>query len=290
MGTLQLAIGALYAWTAWTTGLRQRPTTTPSALRYVGVWHAAGHLATTVSLGAGTVSFTQIVKAMEPFFSSVVAAVVSRQVMPWPVYATLLPVVGGVGYACLQERSFSWFAFGTAMMANVSFALRAVLSKKAMTIANNNESSSVPLLTPTNAYALITMAGLVASLPVVLVGEGRTLWSLLQQALRQQSAVSLARAVVLSGLYLHLCNEVMFLALSAVHPITLEVGNTMKRVFVILASVIVFGNVVTTQVAVGSGIGIGGVLSYSLTKQYYEKHTKEKEALPNIGRVSKKKT
>ena len=176
VGTLQLAVGALYAWTAWTAGLRQRPTTTTpllaAALCHVGVWHAAGHLATTVSLGAGTVSFTQIVKAMEPFFSSAVAAVVSRQVMPWPVYATLLPVVGGVGYACLQqERSFSWFAFCTAMMANVSFALRAVLSKKAMT-ANNNES--VSLLTPTNAYALITMAGVVASLPVVLVGEGRT--------------------------------------------------------------------------------------------------------------------
>ena len=93
----------------------------------------------------------------------------------------------------------------------------------------------------------------------------------------------------MSGLYLHLCNEVMFLALSAVHPITLTVGNTMKRVFVILASVIVFGNVVTTQVAIGSGIGIGGVLLYSITKQYYEKRTKEKEALSNVGRFSKRK-
>ena len=38
-----------------------------------------------------------------------------------------------------------------------------------------------------------------------------------------------------------------------------------------VASVMVFRNEITTQAAVGSAIGIGGVLLYSLTKQYYEK-------------------
>ena len=65
----------------------------------------------------------------------------------------------------------------------------------------------------------------------------------------------------------------MYLALGSVHPITLAVGNTMKRVFIMVASVLVFKNVITSQAAVGSGIGIGGVLLYSLTKQYYEKQT-----------------
>ena len=63
----------------------------------------------------------------------------------------------------------------------------------------------------------------------------------------------------------------MYLALGSVHPITLAVGNTMKRVFIMVASVLVFKNVITSQAAVGSAIGIGGVLLYSLTKQYYEK-------------------
>lgn len=33
----------------------------------------------------------------------------------------------------------------------------------------------------------------------------------------------------------------------------------------------VFRNEITPQAAIGSGIGIGGVLLYSLTKQHYEK-------------------
>ena len=67
----------------------------------------------------------------------------------------------------------------------------------------------------------------------------------------------------------------MYLALSNVHPVTLAVGNTMKRVFIVVASVIVFRNPISVQAAIGSAIGIGGVLLYSLTKQHYEELEKQ---------------
>ena len=82
---------------------------------------------------------------------------------------------------------------------------------------------------------------------------------------------NLAKAIVFSGLFHYLNNEVMFLALSNVHPVTLAVGNTMKRVFIIVASIIVFNTKVAPITVVGSSVGIGGVLLYSLTKQHYEK-------------------
>jgi len=62
-----------------------------------------------------------------------------------------------------------------------------------------------------------------------------------------------------------------FASTPQVDAVTLAVGNTMKRVFIIVASVIVFGNQVSTASKVGSTIGIGGVLLYSLTKMKYEK-------------------
>ena len=62
----------------------------------------------------------------------------------------------------------------------------------------------------------------------------------------------------------------MYLALGSVHPVTLAVGNTMKRVFILVASVMVFHNPISVQAMIGSAVGIGGVLLYSLTKQYYE--------------------
>jgi hypothetical protein len=101
-----------------------------------------------------------------------------------------------------------------------------------------------------------------------------------------------ARAVVLSGLFHYLNNEVMYLALGSVHPVTLAVGNTMKRVIIMVASVMVFGNEISVQAGIGSGVGISGVLLYSLVKQYYEslaaKQAAEKPKQGSFGRVTKK--
>ena len=42
----------------------------------------------------------------------------------------------------------------------------------------------------------------------------------------------------------------MYLALGAVHPITLAVGNTMKRVFIMVAAVMVFRNPISLQAGI----------------------------------------
>jgi solute carrier family 35 protein E1 len=63
----------------------------------------------------------------------------------------------------------------------------------------------------------------------------------------------------------------MYLALSHVHPLTLAVGNTLKRVVIIAASVIAFGTPLTPLTVVGSSVAIGGVLVYSLLREYYER-------------------
>lgn len=62
----------------------------------------------------------------------------------------------------------------------------------------------------------------------------------------------------------------MYLALGNVHPTTLAVGNTMKRVFIIVTSLIVFKTPMSRMGVLGSAIAVGGVLVYSLTKQHYD--------------------
>jgi solute carrier family 35, member E1 len=300
VGSIQFGVGALYVAILWLLRLRARPQLhgpkARSAVRTVGFWHCVGQLLSMVSLGAGPVSFTHIVKAMEPFFSAIVAALYFGKWMHPVVYATLIPVVGGVGYACLKEKSFSWLAFGTAMGSNVAFALRAVLSKIAMTSAG--DASENPLgtnLTAPNVFGLVTCAAFWISIPLAFATEGTSFFqsagttvepdtlaqvalpSLWQTAVdaSEQGQMGLIRSIVLSGLFHYLNNEVMYLALSNVHPVTLAVGNTMKRVVIMVASVMVFRNQISLQAGIGSAIGISGVLLYSLTKQYFERLAKE---------------
>jgi solute carrier family 35 protein E1 len=96
VGTIQFGIGALYCALVWLLRLRPFPVLTKDgkdAVAKVGFYHATGQLASMISLGAGPVSFTHIVKAMEPFFSAVVSGFYFQKWMPYQVYLTLIPVV-----------------------------------------------------------------------------------------------------------------------------------------------------------------------------------------------------
>jgi solute carrier family 35 protein E1 len=66
------------------------------------VFHSIGHVCTVVSLGAGSVSFTHIVKAAEPIFSTVLSAIILKSYSPTVVNLTLLPVVAGVAVASMK--------------------------------------------------------------------------------------------------------------------------------------------------------------------------------------------
>ena len=64
--------------------------------------------------------------------------------------------------------------------------------------------------------------------------------------------------------------QVAFLALAEVAPVTHAVTNTVKRVVIILASILVFKTSITPLGALGSGITIFGALMYALAKQKYK--------------------
>ncbi|KAI4306357.1 hypothetical protein L6164_029641 [Bauhinia variegata] len=71
--------------------------------------------------------------------------------------------------------------------------------------------------------------------------------------------------VLLSGVFYHLYNQSSYQALDDISPLTFSVGNTTKRVVVIVSSVIVFRNPVRLLNAIGSAIAILGTFLYSQT-------------------------
>merc|ERR1712151_419690 len=85
------------------------------------------------------------------------------------------------------------------------------------------------------------------------------------------SAGTLSYLMIMSGFHFFMYQLSSFWVLSCVQPITHSVLNTLKRVVIVLTSVIIFQNPVTTQSAIGTATAIGGVLLYSLTKAFYAK-------------------
>lgn len=64
-------------------------------------------------------------------------------------------------------------------------------------------------------------------------------------------------------------SEVAFYCLNEINPVTHAVANTLKRVFLIAVSIVVFGHKLTPLGFIGSGVAIAGVLLYSLAKQKF---------------------
>ncbi len=59
------------------------------------------------------------------------------------------------------------------------------------------------------------------------------------------------------------------------HPVTHAVANTVKRVAVIVISVLYFRDPLTKSGAAGSGIALAGVMVYSLSKARWEQAQKK---------------
>jgi len=267
VATAQLLIGALWVVPLWLLGLRKSPNMTMDrwkALAPVGLWAAGAHGGSVVALGAGAVSFGQILKACEPAFSAINEVVLTGNVQAWQVYATLVPIIGGVAFASLKELSFSWLAVISAMIANESAALKGVMGKAVM------KEPWVKAMGAANQYGVCNILSVLFSAPIVLGLEAPKWKQSWDAAIRKGSTdKDIITNIALSGFAFYLYNEVSFMALAKVSPITHSVANTLKRVVIIVVSCIVFNTKMTTEGAIGSAIAILGTLLYSLAKQKY---------------------
>merc|ERR1711988_809179 len=226
-----------------------------------------------VAFFAGAVSFGHIVKASEPVLSSALNFFFLGEVMPWQVYAALLPVIGGVGIASASELSFNWLCFGAAMGSNLGSASRSVYSKKVMgkgSIGENMDSA--------NVYAVLTIMATFMLIPISLAIEGPSGMIKGFKVAYAAGGIGFLKQMVLSGFYYYMYNEVAFLALGKLDPVSHAVCNTMKRVVIIIAAIFVFRTPVTTLGVIGSSVAIAGTLLYSLAKNKYALLSQQKRA------------
>jgi len=230
---------------------------------------------TVASLGACAVSFTHVVKALEPAVNAIASALLLGQVFHPMVYASLLPVFAGVALASSSELSFSMFGFLTAMGSNFAFVTRNVLATKFGKAGDMGDDQQTR---KTNQLAVLTMVAAAVLFPVCLFIPGGLLSMPSAWASAVEAGVSSSKLLFLlvaSGFYFYMYQLSSFWVLSCVPPITHSVLNTLKRVVIIIVSIIVFRTPVTFQGACGTATAIGGVLLYSLTKSYYAKKVKE---------------
>ena len=266
MSLSSLFVGVPFVMLLWATGIRKTPEIKADGwkvLAPIGAAHAIGHAGSVIALGAGAVSFAQTVKAAEPVFTCVMSYLVLGTVFKWQVCASLFPIIAGVSIASLKELSFTYKSLYCALISNVAFASRAVLSKLTMdTPVGKNMDAA-------NLYGILTMMAFVLTLPVAFYMEGGILPAKWAASVAVVGTPWLVKNIIINGMYYYLYNEVAFLTLNQVAPITHSIANTVKRVAIIVATCIVFQNPMSRIGVIGSSIAIAGTFVYSYAKQKY---------------------
>lgn len=270
---LQLLVGSLWICGLWlpmptgrgtSSSIRTRP-----SVDMAGMWQllpistclALGHALSTVAPAYGTVAFTNVVKTLEPLFTCALSAVFLGEIFSLPVYLSLVPVIAGVLLASTNEVSFSMISLVSGLLSNLFFALRAISAKGVMA------SPLGKSLSPTNMYGLLTLQSLALLLPLALLIEGPQLAAGTAATIAELGGKwPFVRMLLATGVTHYVYNECAFIALSAVHPVTHAVANTVKRVAVIVITVIYFRNPMTLLGTTGTTMAILGVLLYSLAK------------------------
>ncbi|CAJ2672769.1 unnamed protein product [Trifolium pratense] len=72
--------------------------------------------------------------------------------------------------------------------------------------------------------------------------------------------------VAAQSVFYHLYNQVSFKSLDQISPLTFSIGNTMKRISVIVSSIIILNTPIQPNNALGAAIAILGTFLYSQVK------------------------
>ncbi|PPS03619.1 hypothetical protein GOBAR_AA17041 [Gossypium barbadense] len=258
LASFQLFAGSIWMLVLWSLKLQPCPKITkPFIIALLGpaFFHTIGHISACVSFSKVAVSFTHVIKSSEPVFSVVFSSFLG-DTYPLKVWLSILPIVLGCSLAAITEVSFNFQGLWGALISNVGFVLRNIYSKRSL--QNFKEVNGL------NLYGWISIISLFYLFPVAVLVEGSQWVQGYQQAIQTVGKASTFYIwVLLSGIFYHLYNQSSYQALDEISPLTFSVGNTMKRIVVIVSTVLVFRNPVRPLNALGSGIAILGTFLYS---------------------------
>ncbi|XP_004293269.1 PREDICTED: glucose-6-phosphate/phosphate translocator 1, chloroplastic [Fragaria vesca subsp. vesca] len=255
--TLSLATGSLMMLISWAVGIAEAPKTDMDFWKIlfpVAVAHSIGHVAATVSMANVAVSFTHIIKSGEPAFSVLVSRLFLGETFPTSVYLSLLPIIGGCALAAVTEINFNMIGFMGAMISNLAFVFRNIFSKKGM------KGKSVSGM---NYYACLSMLSLLILIPFAIAVEGPQAWAAGWKTALAQIGPNFVWWVAAQSIFYHLYNQVSYMSLDQISPLTFSIGNTMKRISVIVSSIIIFRTPIQPVNCLGAAIAIFGTFLYS---------------------------
>ncbi|XP_009402357.2 probable sugar phosphate/phosphate translocator At3g11320 [Musa acuminata AAA Group] len=210
-----------------------------------------------VSLRYLPVSFNQAVGATTPFFTAVLAYLMTLRRESWITYITLVPVVTGVIIASGGEPSFHLFGFIMCIGATAARALKSVLQGILM-------SSEGEKLNSMNLLLYMAPIAVIFLLPTTLIMEDNVVGITLALAKEDFKVIWY---LLFNSALAYFVNLTNFLVTKHTSALTLQVLGNAKGAVAVVISILIFRNPVSFTGMAGYTLTVVGVILYSESKK-----------------------
>ncbi|KAH0543666.1 hypothetical protein GP486_008558, partial [Trichoglossum hirsutum] len=248
-------------------------TTLPLAAFQVG-----GHLLSSTATSKIPVSLVHTIKGMSPLFTVLAYRFVFRVHYTPATYLSLIPLTLGVMLACSTEFRGNIIGIFCALAAAMIFVTQNIFSKKLFNEAARAEADGQYQqsckLDKLNLLCYSSGLAFMLTAPLWIWSEGLTLLGdffhdgALDLPKKRPDTLGpgrLALEFLFNGTFHFGQNIMAFVLLSIVSPVTYSVASLIKRIFVIVAAIIWFGNSTTNVQAVGIALTFLGLYLYDRT-------------------------
>ncbi|XP_059630758.1 UDP-galactose transporter 1-like [Cornus florida] len=207
-----------------------------------------------VSLRYIPVSFMQTIKSFTPATTVFLQWLVWRKYFDWKIWASLVPIVGGILLTSITELSFNMFGFCAALFGCLATSTKTILAESLLHGYKFDSINTVYYMAP---FATMILAG-----PALLLeGSGVLLWFH-----SQQSLVSPLTIIFGSGVLAFCLNFSIFYVIHSTTAVTFNVAGNLKVAVAVTCSWLIFRNPISAMNAIGCTVTLVGCTFYGYVR------------------------
>ncbi|XP_043722482.1 UDP-galactose transporter 1-like [Telopea speciosissima] len=207
-----------------------------------------------VSLRYIPVSFMQTIKSFTPATTVVLQWLLWRKSFDWRIWASLVPIVGGILLTSVTELSFNIFGFCAALFGCLATSTKTILAES---LLHGYKFDSI-----NTVYYMAPFATMILALPALLLeGAGVMNWLSTNESVGSSLVI-----IVSSGVMAFFLNFSIFYVIHSTTAVTFNVAGNLKVAVAVLASWSVFHNPIPALNAMGCAVTLVGCTFYGYVR------------------------
>ncbi|XP_052188201.1 UDP-galactose transporter 1-like [Diospyros lotus] len=208
-----------------------------------------------VSLRYIPVSFMQTIKSFTPATTVILQWLVWRKDFDWRIWASLVPIVGGILLTSITELSFNMLGFCAALFGCLATSTKTILAES---LLHGYKFDSI-----NTVYYMAPFATMILAMPaLVLEGSGVLEWFQ-----SPHSSIFSSLAIIFGSGVLAFClNFSIFYVIHSTTAVTFNVAGNLKVAVAVTCSWLIFRNPISALNAIGCGVTLVGCTFYGYVR------------------------